>query len=255
MRVTFRHIDNGLRGTKQTLVHLFRAIEDGQANPVVARFTRDAIGRTDFRREKRLVKRIARAWIRRVQILEDPVRHEWVQSAERTLMERRGDCDDLVVALGSSFEHIGFTVELVVGSQSPRAEQDFSHVWIRTWLPRAQTWLPVDPRGMAQFGWPVGRELGRSKLSAVRAYGWDEERRMLVPGSSLGAARLAGLRAFAIPGEAIPSVIDARPLPTASGTTAPPAAAEETASVAQRLQPWALGLSIASSLSRLFRGG
>ena len=187
MKVSIGQIHDGREGTIQTLERMFELIEQGQVDPILVEATRAAIGNTSFRREKRLVSKAIKGILRNVRILEDPVRHEFIQTAAVTLQTGRGDCDDLVILAGSALEHMGFEVDLVVGSQARNKE--FTHVWLRTWLPIAQRWLPVDPRGMLEFGWPVGREL--RNLTAIETFSYDEETKRLQRGRSSMRGSLA----------------------------------------------------------------
>ena len=183
MRVQVGQIADGLAGTEATLTAIFTQIEAGQVDPTIIRIVRESIGRTPFKRELRMLKKAVRGVLRNVQILEDPVRHEFVQEPRVTIETGRGDCDDLVGLVGAALEHLGFEVELLVGSQSRQRAADFTHVWLRAFLPIAGQWIPVDPRGMLQLGWRIGREL--SPLTAIASYGWDEEAKSLTPGRSL----------------------------------------------------------------------
>jgi hypothetical protein len=180
MNVNIGQIADGREGTIQTLERMFELIEQGQVDPVVVTATRAAIGNTSFKREKRLVAKAIKGVLRNVRILEDPVRHEFIQTARITLETGRGDCDDLVILAASVLEHMGFEVNLVVGSQS--SDRQYTHVWLKVFLPIAGKWLAVDPRGMLEFGWPVGREL--RGLTAVEAFNFNEETRQIQAGRS-----------------------------------------------------------------------
>lgn len=189
MRVNVCNIPDGLPGTLATLRAIFQAIKRGQVDPPVVRFTRDAIGNADFRQERKIIQRIMAAWAKRVRILEDPVDADWIQEAAVMLSERRGDCDDLVVAVGSSLEHVGFPVELVVGSTDPRGVEAFGHVWLRAWMPQAGAWVSVDPRGIIdrKVGFRVGQELRTDRLTAIGAYGFDPKTQQLTDGVSVAS--------------------------------------------------------------------
>lgn len=189
MRVRVGQIPSGSAGTVATIAEMFRLIKMGQVDPQIVAFAAQAIGNTSFKREKKLVSKATKAVLKRVQILEDPVRHEFVQEPAVTLQTGRGDCDDLVVLVASVLERMGFETELVVGSQTGGGASDFTHVWLRTFLPRAQQWLPVDPRGMLEFGWPVGKELGQ--LTALERFQFNEDTGEVIHGrSALGAPRM-----------------------------------------------------------------
>ena len=198
MRLARLNIDNGIAGTEQTLVEMFRLVVDGAIEPALMQFTDAAVGRTPARRERTLIKKVANAWIRNVVIREDPARHEFIRSPTQTLARGAGDCDDLVVAVSSSLEYLGFPVEMVVVSDSPLGADEFTHVYLRAWLPMEMRWLAVDPRAMAEFGWPIGREVSPAAVTAMRAYGFDEETNTLIIGRSQmnGVGRLGQADAF-----------------------------------------------------------
>lgn len=101
---------------------------------------------------------LLRSFIRgRVRYVPDPVRIEWVQTAELTLTEPDGgaDCDDLVVLGNALAESIGFQTAIGMAG----TEEGPAHVfgWVR--LPGMGPWVPVDWGGPKATGqvpdWPV----------------------------------------------------------------------------------------------------
>lgn len=201
MRVTVSEIPDGLPGTLETLRAIFQAIQRGQLDPAIVKFTRQAIGSLDFRQERQIIDRITRAWTKRIQIIEDPIAADWLQEAGVTLTERRGDCDDLVIALGSSLESVGFPIELIVGSTRPGGVEEFNHVWLRTWLPNARRWLSIDPRGIIdrKIGFRIGQELRPDSLTAIGAYGFDPGTGTLIDGVSVASRVTPRRRNFLMP--------------------------------------------------------
>ena len=187
MRVTVSDIPNGLPGTLETLRAMFRAIKRSQLDGTLVQFTRAAVGNLDFRQERQIINAITDAWARTVRIIEDPIAADWLQDAEVTLQQRRGDCDDLVIGLGASLESVGFPIELIVGSLRPGGANDMSHVWLRVWMPIARQWLSIDPRGIIdkRIGFRIGQELRPESLTAVGAYGYDADRGVLTDGISV----------------------------------------------------------------------
>lgn len=218
MKVSIGQIADGRTGTVQTIERMFQLIELGQTDPALIQIVRRSIGTTKFSREKRIISKAVKGVLRYVRILEDPVRHEFIQSVGVTLETGRADCDDLVILVGSALEHMGFEVDVVVGSQT--SDGAFTHVWLWTWLPIAERWMPVDPRGMLEFGWPVGRELKR--LTARETFSYDEESKTIQAGRSsmrggLGRAQRSNARRRRRMG----LFIEAQPLPPRSAAIGP----------------------------------
>lgn len=189
MRVRVANIPHGLPGTLETLRAIFRAIKRGQLNPQVVAFTRAAVGDLEFQEERKIIDNIVDAWTSHVKIIEDPIAADWLQDAEITLQQGRGDCDDLVIAVGASLESVGFRVELIVGSFVPDGVDKFSHVWMRAWMPVARQWLSIDPRGIIdkQIGFRIGQEVRRDSLTAIGSYGYDADRGQLIDGVSVAS--------------------------------------------------------------------
>ena len=240
MRLSQLTIDDGIAGTEQTLIEMFRLVVAAQADPILMEFTDVVAGGTPAHRELRLIDKVVRGWLRAVTIREDPVRHEFLRSPLQTLARGSGDCDDLAIGVASSLEYLGFPIEFVVVSDTPLGADEFTHVYLRAWLPVAEMWLPIDPRSMAEFGWSIGQEVSPEAITARRSYGFDEEGGTLIMGAG-GFGRLGQADPFQdVPG------ID--PL---TGTVSATGGAAEAALTQQQQQLLAEAAERAERTSRL----
>jgi transglutaminase-like putative cysteine protease len=104
---------------------------------------------------KAYINEIERLW----EFVRDDIRYvkdvagvETVQTAERTLDLRQGDCDDKGVLLAALLESIGHPTRFVALAFAPHK---FSHVLVETRVGRgAKTfWIPLETTEFKPFGW------------------------------------------------------------------------------------------------------
>ncbi len=88
------------------------------------------------------VERIVDYVRRHVKYVDDPQRLELLQSPERTLKLRIGDCDDFTILTGTLLRLAGFPIRIVLGD--PNRDGRYEHVYLKVMLPN-KTWLTVDP--------------------------------------------------------------------------------------------------------------
>ncbi|HKU43592.1 MAG TPA: transglutaminase-like domain-containing protein, partial [Polyangiales bacterium] len=82
-------------------------------------------------------------WVREhVRYRKDPISTEWLQSAERTVHERAGDCDDLAILLASLAGALGHTWRLLTVGPTPTRQ---AHIAVQVSADGGATWVTLDP--------------------------------------------------------------------------------------------------------------
>ena len=74
-----------------------------------------------------------------------------------------GDCDDASGYLAALLKSVGYPVQFVVVTPANADGFDYRHIFVRVWLPKAQTWLSLDPTAKA---YPMGWEVPNKKERA-----------------------------------------------------------------------------------------
>jgi Transglutaminase-like superfamily len=146
-----RGIPNGYAGTAQTLRIMRQFARDAIRDPsqLVRLTTLSVIEGVEPRAYGHEVRAVQR-WVRDViHYVQDPVDVELVQTCEKTLELRRGDCDDKSTLLAAMLESIGHPCKFVaVGINGG----DFSHVMVQTKVGDAWVWLETILPGV-EAGW------------------------------------------------------------------------------------------------------
>ena len=78
---------------------------------------------------------------RNIKYVNDPPRLETLQSPERTLSLRMGDCDDHTILTGTLLRLAGFPIRIVLGDIN--SDGRYEHVYLKARLPDGR-WLTVD---------------------------------------------------------------------------------------------------------------
>lgn len=78
----------------------------------------------------------------------DTVGHELIQTPDRLLDTRAGDCDDMAVLLASLLESIGHPTRFVAIGMQPG---ELTHVFVETKI--GDVWVAADPTEQCAFGW------------------------------------------------------------------------------------------------------
>lgn len=84
-----------------------------------------------------------------VRYTKDIVGVETLATPDKTLALRYGDCDDMVVLLGSLLESVGYPTKMVVEAYD--ANGGYEHVYLLACL--NGEWIPLDPTEMVAAGW------------------------------------------------------------------------------------------------------
>ena len=74
-----------------------------------------------------------------------------------------GDCDDASGYLAALLKAVGYQVQFVVVTPINADGFDYRHIFVRVWLPKAQSWLALDPTAKA---YPMGWEVPNKKERA-----------------------------------------------------------------------------------------
>lgn len=82
-------------------------------------------------------------WTREhVRYRKDPVGLEWLQSPERTIKERAGDCDDLATLLAALVGALGHEWRFITVGPAPTVQ---AHIAVQAFDARAKQWVTLDP--------------------------------------------------------------------------------------------------------------
>lgn len=82
-------------------------------------------------------------WVREhVRYRKDPVGLEWVQTPERTIRERAGDCDDMATLLAALVGSVGHEWRFVTVGPAPRVQ---GHIAVQAFDSRGKQWVTLDP--------------------------------------------------------------------------------------------------------------
>lgn len=138
----------GRAGVVQTL-HIMRALvrhykRDGHIRAVAAHVVQ-AVPLKSWRSEAQALFEYVRRTIRYTL---DTNGQELIQTPDRLLDTRSGDCDDMAVLLASLLESIGHPTRFVAIGMRPN---DLSHVFVETKI--GDVWIAADPTEQGAFGW------------------------------------------------------------------------------------------------------
>lgn len=142
-------IPSGSRGTRATLNIMSRIVRRYKRfvpiRQLALNLVRDLPGQKDFAGQ---VQRLQRYVRRNIQYVRDVNGVETVQTPERTLASKAGDCDDQSVLLAALLESIGHPTRFVAIRTAPLGP--YQHVYTETKIGRR--WVPVE----TTEDWPLG---------------------------------------------------------------------------------------------------
>lgn len=146
-RVTLAELPPGAAGTRATLKVMARLSRIGGLSTIIRETALPLIQKLrpkDWRSEASSLLSFVQRDIRYVR---DPEDAETVQTPEKTLELRAGDCDDKSVLLAALMKSIAHPVRFVAGGFAPGL---FSHVWVETRI--ADRWVPMETTEMWSLG-------------------------------------------------------------------------------------------------------
>lgn len=141
-------ISDGKEGTKQTLKIMRRLVRDGKKSVTVrsaALALLHDILQKDYRNEIYRIHSFVRDEIRYVRDINEV---ETLQTPDKTLELKHGDCDDKSTLAAAMLESIGHPTRFVAAGYG---NGDFSHVWVETKL--GAIWLPLECTEPVPLGW------------------------------------------------------------------------------------------------------
>lgn len=148
----------GDRGTEQTVALIRRAVHESLSNATVRAAAAQALRGVPAFNDRAAVQAIF-DWVKtHIRFTQDPVGHETISSAEWTIRNGIGDCDDInAVLVPALLGVIGHQVRLVTVNDDPTDPQgEFTHIYAEVNL--NGQWIPVDAaRPGAQLGVTVSR--------------------------------------------------------------------------------------------------
>lgn len=183
MKVVRLQIPAGEPGTDETVRIIRQLIESGKRSQKIRRLAEWILARYDVPARDRLREIAAiHEWAKKnIRYVQDPYQIEHVQTPQRMLVTRTGDCDDFTALVGALVESIGYPVDIKVVAKPGRKE--FHHVY-----PVAR--IGTESVGLdASMPVPLGYEapeISRSKI-------YRSESNMLNVFSNMGGLGLAPL--------------------------------------------------------------
>lgn len=159
-------LPDGPAGTRATL-RMMRSIARAGARSLVVRDTAtrviaDArVAPMDYRGELRALFTFVRD---RIRYTRDPANVELLQTAERTLRVKQGDCDDKATLLAAMIESVGIPASLEFRVIATRKPGVFTHVYVVARV--GGELIPLDATlSGAPFGWEFERPVTVGGLS------------------------------------------------------------------------------------------
>lgn len=144
-------------GVPDSVMQMQRLARDGQIHPEIRRYAEEVIRRVQPKDSLSEVAALYYATCRRIRYTRDPVEAELVHHPALLHRNRAGDCDDqttytgalvgaATTGLGAAGLSVGAPAEFVTAgfSSSPPPGQEYTHVFLRVWDPRAG-WVIFDP--------------------------------------------------------------------------------------------------------------
>lgn len=136
-----------MAGTRETLKQMRELVRKYKTHPLVfllARKLIEGLPQKAFTEEAKAIHKFVRDEIRYVK---DVHGVETLQSPDKTLQLRAGDCDDKSTLTASLLQSIGHPVRFVVVGNEPGR---FSHVFVETKI--RNKWYPVETTEPWKFG-------------------------------------------------------------------------------------------------------
>lgn len=142
-------IPSGAAGVRATL-HIMRSlVRANKRNLVLRDFAARACGHLPQKAYREQVECLFGFVRDRVRYIHDIHGLETIQTPQRTLELRYGDCDDKALLLATLLESIGHPTRFVaIGTRAP---DHFEHVFLETRIGRA--WVALDPTEPHAMGW------------------------------------------------------------------------------------------------------
>jgi hypothetical protein len=181
-------ISGGDSGILETVTLIKRAVREAQAQPLVKQTFRSILGGLAGSANQTQIAKALTEWVvthiryqhdddmswteqglQWININQCPRRFktceavEMVSDAPQILMDRKGDCDDMVLLMGSFLTMAGIQWCPVVVALDPSMRSEFSHIYLIANLDG--TYVPIDPVNRNQpFAWQAESYFRREVL-------------------------------------------------------------------------------------------
>lgn len=157
-------VPDGIAGTRRVLFMMRDLARTGKTNSFVRQ---TAVQLTNNLPQKDLLGEIRalHAFVRdNIRYVRDVRGVETLQTPERTLLNKSGDCDDKSTLLAALLESISHPARFVaVGFRSPN---NCDHVYVETQLRSTGQWIPLETTEPVQAGWSPIKN-GNAKKSII----------------------------------------------------------------------------------------
>lgn len=152
----------GPEGTRITLEQMRVMVRAFVAHPDIRSLAESivaGVGEKDFAGEAAAIH----VWVRdEIRYVLDPVGIEMPKPPLRTLKERQGDCEDMVVLASTLLESIGHPTRFLALAFDAGG---FSHVVVETRI--GNVWVASDPTEPHEFGWRPPGSIGPGMVRHV----------------------------------------------------------------------------------------
>lgn len=141
-QVVYTDHPDGFAHTTSSIRKVAELIREGQLSFPIVRLARRIVHDVPSKRYASELQALY-VWAREhVRYRKDPIGAEWLQSAERTVAERAGDCDDLTILIGSLAGALGHAWRLLTVGPTPTRQ---AHIAIQVSTDGGASWLTLDP--------------------------------------------------------------------------------------------------------------
>lgn len=139
-RVTIEQHPDGMPHTRSTIRTMAKLARDGSHTYPIRSLATQIVAHVPSKQVRGELAALY-AWVRdNIRYRFDPVDLEWVQSPERTLKERAGDCDDLATLLAALAGSLGHKWQFKTVGPRPGV---MKHVFVEVF--DGQQWVALDP--------------------------------------------------------------------------------------------------------------
>ncbi len=147
-----RPLLSGDRGTAQTINLIRKAVADGLTDPRVNQLAASIVRAVPEYDDRAAAEAIFNWPLGNVRFTNDPCGSEMIRSANWTIENGIGDCDDINgVLLPTLLMTVGIPARLVTVANDPYHPNDFTHIYCEAQIDGA--WIPLDAaRPGATFG-------------------------------------------------------------------------------------------------------
>ena len=142
VQVSYMQLSDGAVGTRETVQEMFKEAINGSMTFPIISLARNIIKPVDSRKEKETADRLF-YWVKNnINFVRDPTYAELLQSPQRTIELKFGDCDDQCCLLAALNMAIGSMVRIVTIAHI--VPNNFSHVYLQVLCNNKKDWIGYD---------------------------------------------------------------------------------------------------------------